>query len=310
MTLCWTIPDDNDIVFTVSPAFPTAEDEAKLQLADMASRGRIGRRPPLPIRPWIPSYLALEDQALVYGRFSQRNAEETVGALDTFVRIRSAAGVLRFARKYGVLEFCEHDRPCTHAPIKEEINGKWGYTTGDCLPLRAAEGVACRSPVDLWLTYANEAAALLRVGATLRSGKVPPKDYWAGVRYSEFLPPFGVNLDNHWHELMMYVNDWLGDVEMQFALDYSTGIREVSLRLEATTFGLLGFQLAAAITRVKEIAVCMGCSEPYFPSRKPQAGRENFCEECRVTVGPRRRKQRSVEKEKEQSNGKASKRRR
>lgn len=52
------------------------------------------------------------------------------------------------------------------------------------------------------------------------------------------------------------------------------------VRLVGSTFGILTCQLAVAI-QGEIFAICSNCHQTYAPTRRPQAGRDNYCPACR-----------------------------
>ena len=58
---------------------------------------------------------------------------DVTGALESFAKLSTGEGVLRFARRYGVLEFCEHRQPATHRFVvhlmaQSETAAAWAAT--------------------------------------------------------------------------------------------------------------------------------------------------------------------------------------
>ena len=82
------------------------------------------------------------------------------------------------------------------------------------------------------------------------------------------------------------VNEWLGDAGIRLALNWS-GLEPILTLTGGGLLGALGVQLLSAVT-ANNLAVCSGCRMPYLrKGRKPQAGRHNFCLECKNEVANR-----------------------
>ena len=112
--------------------------------------------------------------------------------LDVFIRIRTAADVLSFAKRYGVLGLCEHGLPASHNPPPPQARldpvatdwlwlamaGAPAPETGDQAPTTSY----CRAfempdhpnfhfePIGPWLCLAKQARLLLEVSGKIRTG--------------------------------------------------------------------------------------------------------------------------------------------
>ena len=97
------------------------------------------------------------------------------------------------------------------------------------------------------------------------------------------------------------VNRWLHLANVRLSLSWSIGVEKASLELETGTFGMSGVQLLAAITGAQTLSICDGCGRPYVrEGRRPQAGRVNFCADCRDKKVPEKlRQQRKRAREKQ-----------
>ena len=121
------------------------------------------------------------------------------GALDRFARLGSAPEILRFARRYGVLEFCQHGMPYSHnprflsipllglvqspslwQPIEEGAESEPGFLIQErgqrpwCEPTgsEATQG---------WLFWSRMAAALLNIAAALAGDRPTSRADWETV---------------------------------------------------------------------------------------------------------------------------------
>ncbi len=266
-------------------------DWAKLDHRFPSESGVFGRRLPLPTRqPWVPGRMELDGDALVwYPHSTGHPVVDARGMLDTFLRIKSAKGVLRFAQRFGVLGICEHGLPYTHPPspgqFRDELTGRpLPYT--ECRPLRRNDYTNWE-PLRVWFHRVDQAAAILRVAAALDAGKAPSKQDWqsmiGGWRFKLSSDP-----EENLHQLRMFVGGWLHSGHVTVEIDYLGNWP--SMQLHADTFGTLAVQLVTAINK-RHMVACSGCGLLYERGgRMPQRGRRNFCPQCGETVASRLRK--------------------
>jgi len=96
-----------------------------------------------------------------------------------------------------------------------------------------------------------------------------------------------------WFYLCRLVEVWLDNGRVRTGLSWMEQDAGPHLVLSGGTFGHLGLQLAAAVSRGQDIIVCDGCFLPYVRrNRKPQRDRRNFCEDCSRGPIPARLRQR------------------
>jgi len=213
----------------------------------------------------------------------------TKGMLDAFVRVREGNDVLRFAKRYGILELCEHSLPMA--------NGS---------PSRCAAGYSCRprgwpglcwDPIDGWLRFVRQAKGMLGIAAALNQGKTPDGIHWTNADHrdlSEETTTFGKYLSSEdlnfqQHLLARSIGEWLrmGEVEPLFTWPESGP----AIGFIGTTFGTLAAQLMFVVSKSQALAVCSGCGQPYLRrGKKPQRGRRNFCPSCGEKTASRLRK--------------------
>ena len=238
------------------------------------------------------------------------------GALDRFARLKTGDNVLRFAQRYGVLDFCQHGQPATHnprllaipllglvqspslwKPIESGIYSEPGFMIEDHGERTWCEPVGSEA-VEGWLFWSRMAAALLNVAAALASRHSTSRDDWEVIitEESDEIPRLIDSLLARGWAARVYlqeaVNRWLHLANVRLSLSWPIGQDKASLELEADTFGLLGIQLLTAVTGAQALAVCDGCHSPYVrPNRRPQAGRANYCPECKSAKVPERLRQ-------------------
>lgn len=280
--------------------------------------GSIGD-PAIPVEgPDVPPYIRLEDGRMTYSFAAQMKEGElypldhlmrggetweqntprsiddirgtpkiseadTKEMLDAFVSIQSEGDILRFARKYGVLELCEHD-----------------------IPVEKGHGVPCRprgwpglywEPVDSWMRLVREARAVLMLVAAINQENPTSADDWAAIASIDFLwepsvlarDPVSVQKKR----LDMVVNSWLSIGLPQLTYSSSTQI----LGFDGGVISVIAVQLMFAVSNSQRLAVCNGCGHPYNRARKPQKGRNNYCQTCKddgVDARLRKRKERGT----------------
>ena len=256
-------------------------------------------------------------QVPVYKAVNTAEKVDSTGALDRFARLRTATDILRFARQYGVLEFCQHGVPYTHNPrflsiplmglvqspslwfpIEADIDGEPGFLIqgrGErpwCEPLgiEAIEG---------WLFWSRMAAALLNVTAAFEGDRPTRRDDWECVITEEIdkrTQLIDMLVARSWAGrvyLQEAVNRWLRLGAVRLALRWPIGVDKAFLELETGTYGILGVQLLAAVTGAQTLSICDGCGTPYIrEGRRPQVGRANYCPDCRANKVPEKMRQR------------------
>lgn len=256
----------------------------------------------------VPASIELHEDRLYWkwvggapSNYVQPLERDQRGMLDQFQRITDGRGVLKFARRYGVLQICEHGLPATHNPDPLPSSGFSG-----CRPLGWND--APWEPVEQWLHFARQAAALLRIAAALHRDQRPDPSAWAtvyedqpdqrGYGWLSDAPSVGR------FNLADCVNTWLilGGVRPHFEWFAGSAPR---FMLSGGTFGLVAIQLMLAISQAHAIAVCDGCKQPYprVNKRAPQAGRANYCDACSPKVAAAQRQARRRQKIREHGPG-------
>jgi hypothetical protein len=252
-------------------------------------------------RPEIPAYVEWDGELIRWSLFSHPDFPDDPrwrprivdpkGMLDRFLRIESATDVLQFARTYGVLELCEHNLPSTHAP--SPYPPSIGTPVIGCRPLGWSNGQAWEQ-VQSWFDYVSEANGIVRAASALQQGKNADAEDWAKA-FGPMQPMVGAKglttMDEERQALAQRVQHWmrLGNVHpfMQWNPQEEPGFG-----LSGRTFGTLAIQIALAVNRAQDWAICSVCAALYSRQRAPQRGRRNYCSSKCARVGDSLRKRR------------------
>ena len=226
------------------------------------------------------------------------------GALDDFLKIKDAAGVERFVKKFGPLDLCQHGRPLEHRIPLGPVDARGcapeiEVMLGDESPKTPVSA----EPIARWLYYVSLAASLLAIAAAHHQDALGERSDWDRVLDDPDLGNFRVGtrraamegfVKRHGRkraELLFLgwaCQEWTTSGRVHPSLSDAWDIKEMQFELEGTGFGLLGLQIMVAVTKTGGLTVCDGCKRPYLRrGRKAQAGRRNFCPDCGVRVGNR-----------------------
>ncbi len=286
---------------------------------DPAARRRAYLLPPQGRRR--PRALRLDGDLLVYrpGTATAGEAIDYTGALGAFLRMKDADGVLKFAQRYGPLALCAHGVPATHNPT---IDDPVGIDRGlGCRPVRrtADDGEdEYTEPVAAWLRLAAQARAILDVAASLHHNRRPDARSWRlAMGYSEdgtgatAAPPTPIDpgrLADCRDWLSVRISWWLLFDPPRPAFHWRKPRPDVVL--VCGTFGHIALQLAAACAGTADLMRCDGCRQPYIrEGRRAQAGRRNYCPDCRDSGAPQRDAKADFRQRQAQQRGRAPRRR-
>lgn len=269
----------------------------------------------------IPSLIEVKEDNLVWGSsdgdygWHYPTAVSHQEILDSFVQIQNAGDVKKFARRFGVLELCEHGLPATHSPSPLWITGPHRFIPGWNMELAPQEKwpycVATRNEsLTQWLAIAQYLKEILLAVLTVRNDEDEDdikhvvtkalnirhnivthleEDPWSlltslmprkmeELTGKQTIIGFGKKLCAY---MISELLQWGG---VTTSLVWSNS-EESRLSFNNGLSGALALDLAAVSSKAHSVANCTICNRPYLPSRKPQEGRRNYCgqEGCRRT---------------------------
>lgn len=196
-----------------------------------------------------------------------------------FIDLRAGtdADILKYAKRWGVLELCEkHRLPTTHM--------------FPCQPLGTAGEY-----LDEWRAYAKIAAAILEISQRLDDGKLGALQDWKALRETNW---FSLELDwmktgYRWtasrrlhaetEEKMLiahFINQWLALGNVRPRAEWFNANKGLTVRLGIRgLFGALAVQLLEIAGRYV-LAACSECRKFYYPRRRPKASQNRYCPDC------------------------------
>ncbi len=257
----------------------------------------------LPFESWTTNAAALHlhGEYLVYRWTEESNrpaADLVVHAnarmLDEFLRVADAepSSVLRFARRYGDWNVCEHGLPYTH-PVPAK---------------RRPCGSLKRQHVDTFRGLARIARALLNASASLLTEERPSQEDWRAVvtafcawgriMYGQGPRHFGLKelialehpLDQQ-ATIAAMLHAWMeaGGVLPSLVWRRAQGPKIELLAADgAQLFAALGMLVMSAVSRSSGIELCSGCGKAFNPKSKARTGHRRYCGQCRRAGVPSR----------------------
>ena len=246
----------------------------------------------------VPPTVELEGDSLVWSPLRGnvivvQFCRSSPGLLGEFIALVNAGDVAirDFARKWGVLEVCEHGLPGEEPVL-------WMSDHRRCRPSRCApvlrtpgEANVYREPLAAWRLLSRQAGSMLNLAASLYSGQLgTPEDMTQvldalGERFRGL--PSDTALAGF--RLSEAINAWLvlGGVRPVVAWGgYECRSGTVMLG-GGGLFGALAVQLLMQVSRSDGLAICSACGTAYTPlsragrPRRPAAGRRRYCQSCR-----------------------------
>lgn len=250
----------------------------------------------------VPVDFWLETERLWWGwaggPVQDREVEPGEGLLTEFGALRHTGpeAIEAFARRWGALQFCEHDRPAAHNPYRlreEEPNAvDWcmpmgWYERGPTTP----KGASGFDLLTTWRDCATDIAALLRIAARVRDGLGGTAEDWALVyRRTRSAPWWNTSQSGDGQILTRVVNDLVERAVVRPRLLQQAGRIAVQLG-GGGLFGAVVVQLMSVVGSSTGPYFCAGCGTSFglpVSARKPQRGRGAYCPACSVAHMPQR----------------------
>jgi hypothetical protein len=232
---------------------------------------------------FLPLEIQLQDSALVWSDYEEEEFQGRLkhsrklnkGALDAFIRLawpdrtrRDGEDVLAFARKWGVLELCEHELPCTH-PLHDLLDRHlYVKHASHIRPIRTCSATRVES-LGTWRFFARRAALLVQLAASMRRSDDSGR--------SEVSRKTVVTRLNKWLEMAevgVVCFDTAGG-------DWPSGL-QIRIGTRGGLFGVLAIQLLLATTLNEFLFTCAACGKFFnaAPAERPRTGQRAFCSEC------------------------------
>jgi len=257
--------------------------------------------PRRPAWPWLPS----GQPVLAYrwgGDGERRASPANQRCLDEFIGLadisdeKLGASVLRFAKRWGPLEICEHGKPFRH----------YSYPDRCISPRSPANSPWCNEPLEAWRRYSRHLGSFLRVAANLHQGIPGSPEDWNAIAAAE-LSDISRFARENWGNVEMPENtsksrrvaselgslafglrNWFryGGVELFPKAYVQREHRQISL--DTSYWGLpgkLAVELAAALSSPNGVYQCAGCGNGFASeNRKRSQDRNKWCErpECKA----------------------------
>jgi len=251
----------------------------------------LGRR--LPGVQWrVPSWVGVRGDRLEY-RYTrglkesrqQRWVRPDREFLEKFLQLAEAPAekILAYARKWGVLEICEHNLPTSHQPgafpSDSEIPG--------CRPLRTEDG-SWWEPLDAWRRLARRLQGLLNVASGAYKGQASQRSDWKSIVPDEPEEQRNDNTVRSDRFSVAYYLNWevrLARVRLRCIWEGEVPVIKVG---GDGLYAALVVQTIFAVNRSEGIATCTTCGSVYAPKRQPNPNRQRYCDTCRKTGAPER----------------------
>ena len=232
---------------------------------------------------------------------------DTLGLLDRFIRLGDETQVppfLNFVEEFGGLELCRHLAPlgrwdrCAHplTTVTPATRSRNAGDLGECCPSGLPHGFDFWVPIEAIRHYARQYRAMLRCGARLNLGRPVDHDDWEALSEWTGFPSHGPDegcVSTDVKDIAACKRDLASLVE---AHRLNSPMNSTFTWEGEAPFGALLGGLSAVLLYQVQWAIegqdhylCDQCGELFSrPRRRPQHGREKFCDAHRKT-GPRAR---------------------
>jgi hypothetical protein len=225
------------------------------------------------------------------------------GLLARFIALADASdeNIRRFAQGCGMLWLCrQHQLPyCGRRhrslevpPIDCGLDRFRKQREFSSLRELAMAPVFFRERIGRWRELAREARGLLHVSAALHAGETPEASAWNDAfnqarGYNK--TPASRRTPGESYVVGQRVNEWIEWAGLRPALLWLqprppviafSGVQFIAPD-KTTLFSAIALRLMMAVVAGDAMAFCTHCGAAYSPSRRPAAGRRNFCRACR-----------------------------
>lgn len=287
---------------------------------------------PLRVDPWFAPGLNFKDGRLeVDGHdWPGRRVTPKPPMLEKFAQLGAPGrddeqAVLTYARKWGLLNLCQHHLPIDHEDLQVPISFTVTGTARKTLVLPEQ----CRSswvlggePVSTWLYWSRQAAAILAILSRLRARELARAVDWSTLGEEG---PWMAGASERFDDMRRHAELWTQSLVEGYKVDapaddaevekarreveqsVASGAIETWLRLAGAVFelrwpshgnprvgfqvnglfGALGLQLLQAAADSTGFAICAGCPNLIALSREP--GRPSrYCADCQARHIPQR----------------------
>ncbi len=211
-------------------------------------------------------------------RVATEPTEPGPGMLERFASLCRADNdaILAYAKRWGALEICGHGLPRGHPPT--EGMRRTTYFCEERYPgSERMRPIGHLEPIRIWRNESLRFRAILDLAAGLWD---EPTSVGSPATWKIIGKGQPSDIETAHRTLVAQVNFFLqlGQVR-PWAATTPPYIRIGGHDL----FGALAVQLLLATSRSSGWAVCSACAGAYAPTRRPAAGRLNYCPSCRET---------------------------
>jgi hypothetical protein len=237
----------------------------------------------------VPDKTELENDCLVWnpsGKFSEKTPDKDLIVQFSNLALTESLGILRFARKWGVLGICVHGLPASH-------NSELPFTTqAECPPCTPSGSES----IELWRRFARIARAMLSIATQLHNVRRGNENDWLVLLQGGAESNLPTDIATERRLLKDAVNLWLelGNVRPRLEWDFDVAI-VLAYPLSSSLFGVLATQLPSFVARSEGLLTCASCGRSGTLSqlgitrfRRPRAGNRFFCDDCRDEKAPQR----------------------
>jgi hypothetical protein len=261
--------------------------DVDLQLSGISSPTGLSR-PIAGAEILVPLSVSLCEYGIHYqfdsGSCPARRIRQGPGMLDAFIQLRDAPdeAILRFTRRWGVLEICKHFWP----------NSFFVH----CEPDPKVEHAYCE-PTAGWRLHASIMYTVLKAASQVTQGRLRSPINWEcfreflDVRSSELFSRTGVNAERE--KIENVLNLLVATAGLRLVVRFKDAPPRIELRGGSRSsgsglYGALVADLIVACVKAKGAHFCSNCGNSYAPKRRPSPTRRSYCRKCRLDGVPGR----------------------